>query len=141
MRLSGRSRQPSSGTGTPQSRSLVIARGCRLFSRLRENFSTLGRHSPALLCSQVPSTSVNAGRSRKNCSLSTNIGVSPLIFDLGLIRSIGSSWLPQLSHWSPRALSYPQIGHVPSMYRSGRVRPVEGEIALFEMREKMRSEE
>jgi hypothetical protein len=42
-----------------------------------------------------------------------------------------------LSHWSPRAYSYPQIGQVPSMYRSGKVRPVEGEIALFETREKM----
>ena len=80
---------------------------------------------------------MNAGRSRKNCSLSTNAGVSPLIFDRGLIRSIGSSWLPQLSHWSPRALSYPQIGQVPSMYRSGRVRPVDGETALSEVREKM----
>jgi len=80
---------------------------------------------------------VNAGRSRKNCSLSTNTGVSPFIFDLGLIRSIGSSWLPQFSHWSPRALSNPQIGQVPSMYRSGRVRPVEGEIALFEVRGKI----
>jgi hypothetical protein len=37
--------------------------------------------------------------------------------------------LPQLSHWSPRADSYPQIGQVPSMNRSGRVRPVDGEIA------------
>ena len=71
---------------------------------------------PRPVCSgDVPSTSANAGRSKKKCSVSTNTGVSPLILDLGLIRSIGSSWLPQLSHWSPRALSYPQIGQVPSM--------------------------
>jgi hypothetical protein len=34
-----------------------------------------------------------------------NSGTSPLIFERGLIRSCGSSWLPQLSHWSPRAPS------------------------------------
>ena len=37
------------------------------------------------------------------CWVSTNSGVSPLIFDRGLISSVASSWLPQLSHWSPRA--------------------------------------
>ena len=41
--------------------------------------------------------------------------VSPLTLDTGLIRSAGSSWLPQLSHWSPRAPSAPQMGQVPSM--------------------------
>lgn len=95
---------------------------------MRENRSTLGRH-PSRVSSHWRSTSARAGRSRKKCSVSTNFGVSELIRDLGSIRSIGSSWLPQLSHWSPRALSYPQIGQVPSMYRSGRVRPVDGEIA------------
>ena len=45
------------------------------------------------------------------------------MIERGLIRSTGSSWLPQLSHWSPRASGKPQIGHVPSMYRSGSVRP------------------
>jgi hypothetical protein len=42
-------------------------------------------------------------------------GASPSIFERGSIRSAGSSWLPQLSHWSPRALGKPQIGQVPSM--------------------------
>jgi hypothetical protein len=36
-----------------------------------------------------------------------------LIRDFGLISSAASSWLPQLSHWSPRAPSNPQIGQVP----------------------------
>ena len=107
----------------------MYARGLRSSSRLRENFSTFGRHWPLLDCSQVPSASAKAGRSKKKCSSSVNTGVSPLILDRGLIRSTGSSWLPQLSHWSPRALGYPQMGHVPSMYRSGSVRPVDGEIA------------
>ena len=107
----------------------MIARGFRSLSRLSENRSTFGRHWPTLDCSHVPSVSVKAGRSKKKCSVSTNSGVSPLIRDRGLIRSTGSSWLPQLSHWSPRAFGYPQMGHVPSMYRSGSVRPVDGEIA------------
>ena len=76
--------------------------------------STLGRQS-VRVCSHSPSASASAGRSRKKCSVSTNFGVSPLIRLRGLIRSTGSSWLPQLSHWSPRAPSYPQIGQVPSM--------------------------
>jgi methionyl-tRNA synthetase len=41
-------------------------------------------------------------------------GVPPLNRLRGLIRSIGSSSLPQLSHWSPRARSKPQLGQVPS---------------------------
>ena len=32
-----------------------------------------------------------------------------MIFETGLMRSMGSSWLPQLSHWSPRAPSAWQI--------------------------------
>ena len=92
-----------------------MARGRSSSSRFSEKLSTLGRHWPVLLSSHVRSTSVNAGRSRKYCSVSTNLGVSPLIFERGMIRSTGSSWLPQLSHWSPRACSYPQIGQVPSM--------------------------
>src|SRR6478752_5424720 len=43
--LSGRSRQPSNGTGIPQSMSLVIARGRRSSSRFSENRRTLGRQS------------------------------------------------------------------------------------------------
>src|SRR6266511_4784721 len=122
MRLSGRSRQPSSGIGTPQSRSRVMARGCRSSSRLRENLSTLGRQ-PSRVSSHFARDDANAGRSRKKCSVSTNSGVSPLIRDRGLISCSGSSWLPQLSHWSPRALSYPDrkstrlnSSHVKSSY-------------------------
>ena len=44
-----------------------------------------------------------------------NSGVSPLMREIGSMRSVGSSWLPQLSHWSPRAPPAPQIGQVPSM--------------------------
>ena len=79
-----------------------MARGLRSSTRLVANLSTLGRQS-VRLASHDPSDSANAGRSRRKCSVSTNFGVSPLIFERGLIRSAGSSWLPQLSHWSPRA--------------------------------------
>ena len=78
---------------------------------------TLGRQEPdaSRPLRYSPSASASAGRSRKKCWVSTNFGVSPLILLRGLIRSVGSSWLPQLSHWSPRASAYPQIGQVPSM--------------------------
>ena len=124
----GLSCQPGSGTGMPQSMSRVIARGRMSSSRFSENLRTLGRQSVRVF-SHWASASASAGRSRKKCSVSTNSGTSPLIRERGSIRSVGSSWLPQLSHWSPRALGYPQIGQVPSMYRSGNVRPVDGEIA------------
>ena len=75
----------------------------RIFSsRLWLNFKTLGRQS-SRESSQVVSCSATFGRSRKKCSVSTNRGVSPLMRETGLIRSAGSSWFPQLSHWSPRA--------------------------------------
>jgi hypothetical protein len=112
--LFGLSTQPGSGTGMPQSMSRVIALGRMSSSRLSENFRTLGRQSVRVF-NHCASASASAGRSRKKCTVSMNSGVSPLIRDLGLTRSTGSSWLPQLSHWSPRALSYPQIGQVPSM--------------------------
>ena len=101
----------------PQSMSRVIARG-RISSRMfLLKRITLGRHSPVASrpSSHSPSASASAGRSRKKCWVSMNSGVSPLIRLFGSIRSAGSSWLPQLSHWSPRAPSYPQIGQVPSM--------------------------
>jgi hypothetical protein len=104
MRLSVRSLQPGSGIGTPQSRSRVMARGFRSSSRFRVNFRTFGRQ-PARVCNQPPSASAKAGSSRKNCALSTNSGALPSIFERGSMRSCGSSWLPQLSHWSPRAPS------------------------------------
>ena len=78
-----------------------MARGCSLEAGCGENFSTFGRQS-VRPSSQVPRASASAGRSRKKCSVSTKSGVSPLIRLRGLIRSVGSSWLPQLSHWSPR---------------------------------------
>ena len=67
----------------PQSMSRVIARG-RMSSRMFWlNLMTLGRHGPVASrsSSHSSSASASAGRSRKKCWVSTNSGVSPLIFD------------------------------------------------------------
>ena len=81
------------------------------------NAITLGRQDPvaSLSSSHVLRAVASAGRSRKKCWVSTNSGTSPLIRLRGSMSSVASSWLPQLSHWSPRALSNPQRGQVPSM--------------------------
>jgi hypothetical protein len=81
-----------------------MARGRTSSSRFMENFSTFGRQSVRVF-SQSPRVSASAGRSRKKCSVSMNSGFSPLMRLRGFFSSIGSSWLPQLSHWSPRAPS------------------------------------
>ena len=111
----GWSSQP--GTGMPQSMSRVMARGRMSPRRFWENLMTLGRQVPeaSRSSSQAPRACASAGRSRNQWVVSTNSGVSPLIRERGLMRSVGSSWLPQVSHWSPRAPSAPQIGQVPSM--------------------------
>ena len=67
----------------PQSMSRVIARG-RMSSRMFwQNLMTLGRQVPdaSRSSSHSLSASASAGRSRKKCWVSTNSGVSPLIFD------------------------------------------------------------
>jgi hypothetical protein len=97
-------------------------------SRPSEKLRTFGRQCSCFSIHSV-SWSAKAGRSRKRWFVSLKTGVVPSIFDRGFFRSIGSSWFPQLSHWSPRADSKPQIGHVPSMYRSGSVWPVVAEKA------------
>jgi hypothetical protein len=92
----------------------VIGRGFNSFTKLSENRLTFCLQSS---CDSIHAVncSLNAGRSRKRCFVFWKTGGAPSIRERGSIRSAGSSWLPQLSHWSPRALSNPQIGHVPSM--------------------------
>ena len=114
-RLVGWSSQP--GTGMPQSMSRVMARGLISLRMFWENLMTLGRQVPeaSRSSSQAPSAVASAGRSRNQWVDSTNSGISPLMRERGLTRSVGSSWLPQVSHWSPRAPGVPQIGQMPSM--------------------------
>ena len=104
----------SSGSGTPQSMSRVIARSCRP-SRTNPSaqLMTCGRQ-PTRLSSQASRRSASRGSSRNQCSVSRNSGVAPVIFERGATRSTGSSVAPQASHWSPRAPSDPQRGQVPS---------------------------
>ena len=90
-----------------------MARGRISSTRFSLYFRTFGRQS-VRLPSQSLSAAAKCGSSRKNCADSTNCGVAPSILLCGSSRSWGSSWLPQLSHWSPRAPSYPQMGQVPS---------------------------
>src|SRR5439155_672704 len=119
---------PGSGAGTPQSRSRVIARCLRLRTSSSEYLRTWGRQFS--WCSiHSASWAPNAGRSKKKCSVSRISTGASLPRWCGLMRSVGSSWLPQLSHWSPRASGNLQIGHLPSMYRSGSVRPAFGSNA------------
>ena len=92
----------------------MIGRGLTSLSSPSEKFRTFARQCRCPSIHSV-SCSANAGRSRNRWFVSLKTGVVPSIFDRGLIRSIGSSWFPQLSHWSPRADSKPQIGQVPSM--------------------------
>src|SRR5699024_7148533 len=101
-RLLGWSSQ--SGTGMPQSMSRVIARGLMSSRMFWLKRITLGRHRPvsSRSSSQCSSSAARAGRSRNQWEVSTNSGVSPLMRETGSIRSVGSSWLPQASHWSPR---------------------------------------
>ena len=79
-----------------------MARGFKSAMKFSEKRRTLGRQWSCLAI-HSESRSPKAGRSKKKCSVSRNSGTSPFNRERGLMRSVGSSWLPQLSHWSPRA--------------------------------------
>ena len=96
-------RSPATGIRTPQSRSRVIGRGLSSSSRLEREVADVRPPVVLRLDPLAQRGPANAGRSRKRWFVSRNSGVVPSIFERGSIRSIGSSWLPQLSHWSPRA--------------------------------------
>ena len=60
------------------------------------------------------------GRLRKRWREVRTSGLHPVNLQRGLTRSIAFNSLPHLSHWSPRASSYPHSdkGHVPIGQRS-----------------------
>src|SRR5574344_684413 len=94
---------PSRGTFTPQSRSRVTARGCNPASIHDLHWPyTLAFQSP-LCCSKIHSRNQGSSWSsgRNQCLVSRNTGGLPLSADLGLIRSVALSEVPQASHWSP----------------------------------------
>ncbi len=94
---------PSIGTGTPQSKSRVIARGCSpspAFNQLM--------HWPITFGFQSFLDSKNSRKSPESLSRGKNqfvvffiSGTAPDKALLGLIRSVAFSEAPQLSHWSP----------------------------------------
>jgi hypothetical protein len=74
--------------------------------------------APSMYVRSWPSS---LGRSRKRwLDVRTSTSCALLALQRGLSSSVVFISLPQLSHWSPRASSYLQKGHVPSMKRSAR---------------------
>ena len=112
---------PSTGTGIPQSKSRLTARGCKpMSSQLLHCPYTLGFHSlwPSRIHSRRKGSHLSSGRYQ--CFVWRMTGWLPLMADFGLIKSVGLSDVPHASHWSPYACSLPQCGQVPVMYRSAR---------------------
>src|SRR5579875_3195990 len=95
------------GTGTPQSRSLVTARGCKpLSSQLLHWPNTFVFQSWA--CSfniQLRKKSSCLFKGRYQCLVNFFTGGFPLSVLTGLINSSGLKAVPQRSHWSPNAFS------------------------------------
>src|SRR3546814_5700661 len=93
----------SRGTSTPQSRALVMARGCRpdLSQELHWPY-TLDFH-----LSFFPSRSHSSSQGwylssgRYQCFVFFRTGALPLKVDFGWIRSVGFREVPHFSHWSP----------------------------------------
>src|SRR6056297_1967479 len=93
---------PSTGTGTPQSRSRLTALGCNPWSIHDLHCPyTLGFHS--LCSSRIHSFSQGSYlfSGRYQCVVSFSSGLLPLSLEVGSIRSEGLSDVPHFSHWSP----------------------------------------
>src|SRR2546422_5401804 len=94
---------PAKGAGIPQEMSRVSERGLRP-SLIHERLKFLAFSGKfGFLSMYCLSRSENLGRSKNQCCESLGTGVSWQMTQYGLIRSVGSRILPQLSHWSPRA--------------------------------------
>src|SRR2546425_9389963 len=92
---------PAKGAGIPQEMSRVRERGLRpsLIHERLKFFAFSGKfefHSMYSL-----RRSENLGRSKNQCRESLRTGVSRQMTQYGLISSVGSRILPQLSHWYP----------------------------------------
>ena len=101
----------SCGTSTPQSRSRVIARGCKPPSSHDLHWPiTCVFQSAGSWCSTPSSTPVSTqvrnhdsylSSGRYQCLVLRNSGLVPVMVDTGLISSSGLRDEPQRSHWSP----------------------------------------
>ena len=93
---------PSTGTGIPQSRSRLTARGCNpISSQLLHCPYTFGFHSLCPSSIHWRRNGSHLSKGRYQCLVSFITGWLPLIADFGLIRSVGLKEVPQASHWSP----------------------------------------
>src|SRR3989338_2072376 len=105
---------PFSGTLTPHLRLRVIHLGLSpVFSQTRARFRVLSGHWSCLSIHffSFPSSS---GRFRNKCfSFLKSISCLLQTLHLGFWSCSGSRIVLHFSHWSPRALSYPQTGQVP----------------------------
>src|SRR6056297_2960540 len=93
---------PSTGTGTPQSRSRLTALGFSPWSIHDLHCPyTLGFHS--LCSSRIHCFSQGSywSSGRYQCLVSFTTGLLPLSLEVGSIRSVGLSEVPHCSHWSP----------------------------------------
>ena len=91
---------PSTGTGTPQSKSRVMARGCNpspAFNQLMHCPMTLG-FQPSRLSRKALSSSDNSSNGKNQFVVLRNSGTAPLNVDLGAMRSVAFNDVPQLSH-------------------------------------------
>jgi len=62
---------------------------------------------------QPSSSSYKVVKFKKICQEVFIVGVLLHVLHIGLINSVETISLPQPSHWSPQASSYPHKGHVP----------------------------
>src|SRR5687767_13793278 len=112
----------ANGTFTPQSKSLVTALGCKPPSiQLLHCPSTLAFQSAA--CSfniQLRNQFSYLSIGRYQCFVNFFTGGLPLNVLYGFINSSGLNDFPQVSHWSPKALSDPQLGQIPFIYLSAK---------------------
>src|SRR5208283_2393385 len=113
---------PEKGAGIPHSTSRVTARGFKpSFIQFKLKLLTL-LGSCWLPCRYFVRDSASFERSMYQCRVVLTVGLFLQITQYGSTKAVGSSSLPHISHWSPRAFSQPQYGHFPSTKRSGRNR-------------------
>lgn len=117
--------EPSRGTGVPHLRSRVIQR-CSS-PDLIHDFAMAIAFEDQWEFSAVVTLLINSSTLGLNCFKSRNTwfedfttGVWEQMWHLGSISSTASMSFPHLSHWSPRASSYLQLGHVPETNRSAK---------------------
>src|SRR5450756_1157317 len=113
---------PGNGAGMPHSTSRVTARGFKpSFIQFKLKFLTLAGNCWLSFRYWVRG-SESFERSMYQCRVVFTVGLVLHITQYGSTSRVGSRSLPHMSHWSPRAFSQPQYGHLPSTNLSGKKR-------------------